>query len=252
MATRVEVVTVKLREMIVTGQFTPGSRVPERDLAELLGVSRTPVRVALGILEAEGLVSGAPNCGFVVRPFQVDEILSAYDVRGVLEGLAARTAVERGLSSAALQCLEDCVAEGESLLASGLLGDEEMRRWSAANDVFHGTLLDAAALPALNKTHAFISRMPLAAPIAIMFTSQHRDRARDRMAEAHSDHMHVLDALRRGQGARAEQLMREHAQRSRDNLAASLAAHCAQPAASSEGTKQRNKRKAGAYADRGN
>jgi GntR family transcriptional regulator, vanillate catabolism transcriptional regulator len=218
MATRVATVTVKLREMIITRELAPGSRVPERDLAELLGVSRTPVRLALGMLEAEGLVSGEPNCGFIVRPFSVEDVLSAYDVRGVLEGLAARAAVERGIGSDALNCLEGCVKESAALVESGKMGAEEMQRWSAANGLFHQTLLEAASLPALIKTHGFISRMPMAAPIAIMFTNNNRDLAKAHMASAHADHFYVLDAIKRGEGSRAEYLMREHAQRARDNL----------------------------------
>jgi GntR family transcriptional regulator of vanillate catabolism len=208
--------------MIIARELAPGSRVPERDLAELLGVSRTPVRLALGVLEAEGLVSGTPNCGFVVRPFSVEDVLSAYDVRGVLEGLAARAAVERGIDRDALNCLESCVKESAALVESGKMGDEEMQRWSVTNHLFHRTLLEAASLPALSKAHAFISRMPMAAPIAIMFTNNNRDLAKAHMASAHADHFYVLDAIKRGEGSRAEYLMREHAQRARDNLGVEL------------------------------
>ena len=111
MSTRVEAVTVKLREMIVAQELPAGSRVPERDLAEALGVSRTPVRVALGILEAEGLVSGVPNRGFVVSDFSIDDVLSAFDVRGALEGLAARSAVERGIDEETFERLYRIAAE---------------------------------------------------------------------------------------------------------------------------------------------
>jgi GntR family transcriptional regulator of vanillate catabolism len=112
MSTRVEAVTLQLREMIIAQELQPGSRVPERDLAEAFGVSRTPVRVALSILEAEGLVTSEPNRGFVVNGFSIEDVLSAFDVRGALEGLAARTAVERGLGDDALATLQACVAEG--------------------------------------------------------------------------------------------------------------------------------------------
>jgi GntR family transcriptional regulator of vanillate catabolism len=218
MSTRVEAVTLKLREMIIAQELTPGSRVPERDLAEAFGVSRTPVRVALGILEAEGLVRGEANRGFVVCEFSIEDVLSAFDVRGVLEGLAARTAVERGIGGEALAALRACVAEGEALVASGLCGADDMRRWSRANDAFHGTILAAAQLSTLEKVHAFMSKMPLVAPVAILFTSDRHDDAHARMVDAHSDHVHILNALVRGQGARAEDLMREHAYRSREHL----------------------------------
>jgi len=218
MSTRVEAVTLKLREMIVARELPPGSRVPERDLAEAFGVSRTPVRVALGILEAEGLVSGEANRGFVVCDFSVDDVLSAFDVRGALEGLAARTAVERGIGQETLDRLAACVAEGELLVAGGLCGADDMRRWSLANDAFHGAIIAASGLGTLEKVHAFLSRMPLVAPVAILFTNDQHDDAQARMAEAHADHVHILEALSRGEGARAEHLMREHAYRSREHL----------------------------------
>lgn len=219
MSTRVEAVTLKLRDMIIAGELPAGSRVPERDLAEAFGVSRTPVRVALGILEAEGLVSGEPNRGFVVCEFSLEDVLSAFDVRGVLEGLAARAAVERGIDRAALDTLQACITEGEMLVASGLCGADDMRRWSLANDSFHGTIIRSAGLGTLEKVHAFMSRMPLAAPVAILFTSDQHDDAQARMVEAHGDHVHIFEALNRGQAARAEDLMREHAYRSREHLA---------------------------------
>lgn len=224
MATRVEAVTVKLREMIVSRALALGSRVPERDLADMLGVSRTPVRVALGILEAEGLVTGTPNCGFIVQEFSVEDVLSAFDVRGALEGLAARTAIERGLGRDAIDQLRACIAEGDALVNSGLCEAEDMRRWSLTNQVFHNTIIQAAGLSTLGKVYDFMSRMPLVAPVAILFTTDRRDDALDRMIDAHSDHVHLLDAFQRGEAARAEYLMREHAYRSRDHLARVLRA----------------------------
>jgi GntR family transcriptional regulator of vanillate catabolism len=218
MSTRVEAVTLKLREMIIARELPAGSRVPERDVAEALGVSRTPVRVALGILEAEGLVAGSPNRGFVVCDFSIDDVLSAFDVRGALEGLAARSAVERGISDATIERLEASVAEGEQLVARGLCGADDMRRWSLSNEAFHEAIITASGLGTLEKVHAFLSRMPLVAPVAILFTNDRQDDAQARMTEAHDDHVHILDALRRGEGARAEYLMREHAYRSREHL----------------------------------
>ena len=219
MSTRVEAVTLQLREMIVNRQLPAGSRVPERDIAATLGVSRTPVRVALGILEAEGLVRGEPNKGFVINDFSIEDVLSGFDVRGSLEGLAARTAVERGISPAVLEALKRCVEEGTRLVSTGLCDVEDMRRWSVANGEFHRLIIEAAGLRALESVHAFMSRMPLVAPIAILFTNDERDDAHARMADAHSDHVHILNALQHGEAGRAEYLMREHAHRSRDHLA---------------------------------
>jgi GntR family transcriptional regulator of vanillate catabolism len=219
MSTRVEAVTLQLREMIVNRQLPPGSRVPERDIAATLGVSRTPVRVALGILEAEGLVRGEPNKGFVINDFSIEDVLSGFDVRGALEGLAVRTAVERGISQDALETLQRSVDEGTHLVATGLCDVDDMRRWSVANGDFHRAIIEAAGLRALDSVHAHMSRMPLVAPIAILFTNDERDDAYARMVDAHGDHVHILNAIQNGEASRAEFLMREHAHRSRDHLA---------------------------------
>ena len=112
---RVESVTVRLRDMILQGQLLPGQRVPEVELASMLGVSRTPVRLALGILESEGLLDGAVNRGFRVRRFTAEDVLSSFDVKGVLEGLACRSLAERGLDDTEVQALEECLKIGASL-----------------------------------------------------------------------------------------------------------------------------------------
>ena len=224
MSTLVETVTLRLRDMIVGGRLQPGTRVPERELAQTFGVSRTPVRLALGVLEAEGLVKGQRNRGFLVCEFSEEDILSAWEVRGALEGLAVRTAVERGIGRDAIDVLEECIAEGDRLIATKICDPDAMRCWSEANDKFHGAIVAASGLPALAKTHEFMSRMPLVAPIAILFTNNEHDDAYARMSEAHSDHVRLFDAITRNEGARAEHLMREHAYRSREHLARLLKA----------------------------
>ncbi|WP_052402390.1 GntR family transcriptional regulator [Muricoccus aerilatus] len=228
-SSRVEHVTVKLREMIVTHALPAGARVPERDLAELLKVSRTPVRVALEILAAEGLVRGSPNRGFVVNAFSSEDILSAFQVRSMLEGFAARTAVERGLQPSTIKRLEACILEGEALVAQGRCDAEGMRRWSACNGAFHAAIVDAAGLSALGKVYDFTARMPLVSPVAILFTTDRRDDAYARMVDAHGDHLRIFDALRREEGDRADYLMREHGYRSRERLGELLRGEALRP-----------------------
>lgn len=80
----------RLKEAIEIGQFPPGTRLIERDLCERLGVSRTSVREALRELEAAGLITTQPNKGPIVSVVTEEMARSIYDVRGVLEGLAAR------------------------------------------------------------------------------------------------------------------------------------------------------------------
>src|ERR1700733_4663848 len=87
--------TLGLRELIFDGEFAPGERVPEVDLAARLGLSRTPLRLALAALAHEGVVEPLAGGGFVVPSFTRHDVADAIELRGVLEGPAARLAAER-------------------------------------------------------------------------------------------------------------------------------------------------------------
>src|SRR5512143_3757926 len=87
---------LRLRELILNGEFQAGARMSELPLVERLGVSRTPLRLALAELEHEGLLRSLSRAGYAVREFTQDDIRDAIELRGVLEGTAARFAAERG------------------------------------------------------------------------------------------------------------------------------------------------------------
>src|SRR5262249_19611471 len=106
-------VIVQLRELILRGELAPGERVGEAALAERLGVSRTAIRQALALLAQEGLLQAADTRGYFVRSFSAQEVLDAIDVRGVLEGLAARVVAERGAPRGLVRQLEDCLRDGD-------------------------------------------------------------------------------------------------------------------------------------------
>jgi len=113
MSTQGQRVLAALRKMIVAGDLRPGERVAEIPLAEQLGVSRMPVRMAFRALENEGLLRRAGARGYMVREISAQETANAIEVRGVLEGLAARLVAERGLSRQARAALLNCLAEGD-------------------------------------------------------------------------------------------------------------------------------------------
>ncbi len=91
-------VLLKLRKMIISGELEGGARIAEIPTAELLGVSRQPVRIAFRLLEQEGLLIKNPTRGYTVREISEQLVHDALEVRGVLEGLAAKTLAEQGLS----------------------------------------------------------------------------------------------------------------------------------------------------------
>jgi len=222
MSSIVEKVTLQLRDMIMSGEFEPGDRISEVSIARTLGVSRTPVRWALSTLETEGLVQGMPNRGFRLRTFSVDDVLSAYDVRGALEGLAGRLAAQKGLSDETCVAFSECLDEAETLLGAKKLDEHTVTRWSAMNDRFHNTLLDAADCPALGPAYEAVSRYPAAAPGAILFLTQNLRSAYGAMRRAHQQHVAIFEALKSGQPMRAEYLIREHVDSSSANVRLTL------------------------------
>src|SRR6476620_7975553 len=109
MARQIESVVERLRARIVSGRYEPGQRLVELSISAELGASRTPIRLAFEELEKEGLVERLPTRGFRVRAFDAAEIADAVDVRGVLEGMAARLVAERGATPHVLDVLRQCV-----------------------------------------------------------------------------------------------------------------------------------------------
>src|SRR6478672_10553781 len=89
---------LRLREMLLAGEFDPGDRISEHPLASRIGVSRTPIRLALERLAHEGLLEPYPTGGFIVRKFTLQDIWDGIEVRALFEGGAARLAAERLVS----------------------------------------------------------------------------------------------------------------------------------------------------------
>ncbi len=219
MASLIERVTAELRRRVLAGELTPGERVVELELASQLEVSRTPLRLAFGELEREGLFERLPKRGFRVRRVTLDEVAQAIDVRGALEGLAARTVAEAGASPEALAALRGCVVEGRALVDAATGGNRnlDMQRWVTMNMRFHQALMQAANNPVLVSTLAHVAKTPLAAPGAVALGGMRPSLELAFLQRAQSDHEDIVRAIEAREGARAEALLREHARRSRDN-----------------------------------
>src|SRR3569832_2990321 len=106
-----------LRDQILAGALRPGERISELQAVETTGASRTPVRMALVRLEEEGLLEAIPSGGFMVKSFSERDILDSIELRGTLEGLAARLAAERGVSVRVLDPLSECLGQIDALVA---------------------------------------------------------------------------------------------------------------------------------------
>jgi DNA-binding GntR family transcriptional regulator len=135
---------VRIRQAIVEGRYRPGQRLIEQRIGEELEVSRTPVREALRMLEAEGLVTSLRNRGAVVRPLTPKDIIEVYDLRVRLESLAAERAATLGTPEQVAN-LEEANDEFGDAIPTVISDDlEVLRRLNAANRRFHQGLVDMA------------------------------------------------------------------------------------------------------------
>ena len=106
-----------LRDLILSGELKPGDRISELSIVERLGMSRTPIRMALVRLEEEGFLETIPSGGFAIKAFSERDIYDAIELRGTLEGFAARIAAERGVQGSVLAALKDNLAQFDDLVA---------------------------------------------------------------------------------------------------------------------------------------
>ncbi|MCD0503422.1 GntR family transcriptional regulator [Bordetella petrii] len=220
MAAQIDKVIAELRDLVLSGELQPGERVIELQFAARLGVSRTPLRIAMTELEKEGLLERLPSRGFRVRAFTVDEIADAVDVRGVLEGMAVRLLAERGAPQEVLDQLREAVEEGKRLLAPAERDPNatiDARAWGRINRRFHEILCSGTNNRALIAALEHNNKTPLAGPAALTLPSTPSQLETPFVLRAQADHEDLLRAITQREAVRAESLMREHAYRSREN-----------------------------------
>jgi GntR family transcriptional regulator, vanillate catabolism transcriptional regulator len=205
-------VVASLRQLIIDGHYPAGGRLAEIPVSETLGVSRTPVRLAFRTLEQEGLLQKAGKRGFLVREFSETDVHAAIEVRGVLEGLAARHLADLGMPDAVRATLAECVDQGEQLLASGRLSESGIGPWGALNDRFHTTIVQATGSRVIADAIARNNHLPFASADSLAIDKSALDKEYRKLAIAQFHHRLIFDALDRRESARVEMLMREHAQ----------------------------------------
>ena len=217
-----DTVLMQLRDLILRGEFQPGARLAEQQLASRLNASRTPVRAALVTLQQEGLVEANDTVGYVVRQFTAQEVADAITVRGHLEGLAARLVAEHGLSRQLALELQSCLDEGDAVLVANPLTVEDYAHYATMNDRFHELILKASGNLALQRAVALNNKLPFAPASAMLPMQGQLALDRDWMLYAHRQHHMLFDALQRGQGERAQALAAEHTEVAQYNLRLAL------------------------------
>lgn len=215
----------QLRELLFAGVFKPGERLLEVELVQRLGVSRSPLRLALTMLQHEGLIELRPTGGHVVRAFTLSEVEDLLHVRGVLEGTAARLAAERSRSAPAVlaelraccQAMEDALA---AFPAQGVFG-----RYFARDAEFNALIVQLAASPGLKRLLDSAITIPLA-PTGRFAGRQLEHPPIGFLTLMQSHHRALLDAIEHGEGTRAESVAREHWRTFSDGLKFVLKTQC--------------------------
>jgi DNA-binding GntR family transcriptional regulator len=189
--------TDAVREAILAGTLAPGERLKEIELAERLGISRTPIRRAISLLEQEGLIETIPHRGARVRSYEPSDLDDMYELRALLESHAAQLAADR-ISQPQLATLRRSCERFEQLT----LGDD-VSAIVAENMLFHDTILDAAGSDRLRAMVRTVVAVPLVYRAYVWFSSDEK-----RSSEQH--HRRLVAALAANDGAAAAVVMREH------------------------------------------
>lgn len=204
-----------VRGMILDGRFAPGARLGEADLAEAVGVSRTPVREALRHLAAEGLVEITPNKGARVVEWTQAELEQVFDLRAEVEGLAARLAAQRA-SSAQLDGLARIAAA--HLLATEAGQGRDLDLLYRLNSEFHGAVVSAVG------GSSFPAVLGSLVHTAVLVRTLHTFDEAAMLRSAHH-HVELVAAMRARDPLWAESVMRSHLLSARASLLGPRADH---------------------------
>jgi DNA-binding GntR family transcriptional regulator len=186
-----------LREAILDGRFEAGARLRQTELADRLGISRTPIREALVRLQDEGLVELLPGGGVRVKLLNVDEAVELYDLREVLDGLAARLAAGRA-GAAALAKLERALARMAQCIER-----QDTNQWFRAHVAFHEEIVRAAG----NRP---LGRLSTVVRLSIRHFHPLLLRTERRLENAYAEHRAIYEAIAARDGESAERLARGH------------------------------------------
>jgi DNA-binding GntR family transcriptional regulator len=192
-------ILARLRDHIFEGYIPGGGRVPERQLCEMLSISRTPLREALKVLASEGLVELLPNRGARVRQLSEHDLGELFEVMGGLEGLAGRLACEN-ITDAEIAEIERLHYE-----MYGFYLNRDVHGYFRVYQLIHQKIVEAARNAVLLGTYSSfagrIRRIRYSASFA---------RKRERWGEAMREHEAILDALRRRAGSELSDILFEH------------------------------------------
>jgi GntR family transcriptional regulator of vanillate catabolism len=198
-----------LRSLVMNGEFSGGQRLSEVAVAKQLGTSRTPLRQAMDRLIAEGLLERIETGGCRVATFTREDISDAIEIRGVIEGTAARMAAERGVdakllktANAVLDLIDIAIAHPDGL---------DFDSYVQHNAHFHQLLAEFPRSPLIRREIERMILLPLASPSAFLSEQAMIPDFLDSLRYAQRQHRAIMEAITNREGARSEALAREHA-----------------------------------------
>src|SRR5690349_1867902 len=187
--------TLALREMLVQGRFRPGERIREVPLAAELNVSRIPLHLALERLAHEGFLQIRPTRGFVVQGFSTEDIYDAIELRGLLEGAAARLATERLLDTRELDPMREASQEIVALVRKRKLTMDAFNRYIELNAKFHNALLDLSRSRMLRRAVEQACSLPFASPSAFLNRQYISPELQELFLISADQHCAIVDAI---------------------------------------------------------
>jgi DNA-binding GntR family transcriptional regulator len=201
-----DLVFSNLREMIISGYFRPGENLSEREIAEKLGVSRTPVREAFQRLEQEGIVIYTPKKGVTVPSFNTEQLKHIYHVREHMEGLSARLLAEKK----AIHVVKEMRENVE--LASK---ENDVKQQAMINGKFHQLMAEGTENPYLISIFQTLrSQIGLIRSTSLSY----QDRLKTNLVE----HLQICDAIESGDANHAEEIARRHIRNSMNSALSKL------------------------------
>lgn len=199
------IVRMAIRELVLS----PGKTILERELAEILQMSRTPVREALVRLETEGMVRLIPRRGFIVEPIEKDDLNEIYEIVEKMDGLAVEKATEKA-GNVEFEQLGLLIAEQEKALE-----ENNLKKWAVLDDQFHSLLIEYAGNKRLSTVVDIHSDQLYRARL---FTINHRPMPNRSITE----HKAIVSCMRAKDGAAARMVMQSHRKRARMEIIAAI------------------------------
>ncbi|MEM6939348.1 MAG: GntR family transcriptional regulator [Pseudomonadota bacterium] len=206
----------RIRADIIHGVYTENERISEAQLCETHQVSRTPVRLALRILEREGIIIRGEGRGYRIQNVTIADIRQAVQVRGHLESLGARLMATAPQKTRFLPQMGDAIQAIGELIDRGRLDEPTIRQMQAANELFHTSILKGCGNNYVAFTCQQISHLPMLSAGSMAFdravfgSPDKLENGLFRLRIGNAQHKVIHDAISNGDAARAEGMMREH------------------------------------------